>query len=86
MIFGRNQYKGEWRIRRHNELQKLVKGEDAKCRRAQGIKLWVHLYIMIDINLVMKIIDWKLIGIITKGRTKNRWRGGIIIWETLAKS
>jgi len=40
MIFGRNQYKEGWRIRRHNEMQKLVKGEDVKRRTAQRIKLW----------------------------------------------
>jgi len=65
MIFGRNKYKEGWRIRRHKELQKLVK-EDVKSRRAQRIKLWGHINIMIDINLVMKITDGKRIGIITE--------------------
>ena len=86
MIFGRNPYKEGWRIRRYNELQKLVKGEGVKYRRTERIKLWEHLNIIVDISLVLKIIDWKPIGIITKGRPKNRWRGEVIKWETLAKS
>jgi hypothetical protein len=60
-------------------LQKLVKGEDiVKHRRAQRIKVSGHLKVMEDVNLVMKIIDWKPIGVITKGQPKNRWRDEVI--------
>jgi hypothetical protein len=36
---------------------------------------------MEDINLVMKIIDRKPIGVITTGRPKNRWRDEVITGE-----
>jgi hypothetical protein len=62
-IFGPIGSKEGWRIRSNNELQKLIKGEDiVKYIKAQIIKWCGHLNRIEGIRLV-KITDWKPIGI-----------------------
>ena len=68
-----------WRIRRDDELLKLVTGKGTvNYVKLQRIKMWGHPDRMEDMKLVENVTDWNPIGIRTKGRTKNRWRDEVI--------
>jgi len=78
-IFGPLQSTEGWRIRNNNELQKLIKGEGTvKYIKAQRIKWWGRLNRMTDTKLLKKITDWNLIGVRTKGQSKNKWIDEVI--------
>ena len=66
---------GYWRIRTHNEIKEIIKGEDiVKFIKSKRVRWFDHEGRMTDNSNVKIINNWKPLGTRWKGRPRKRWK------------
>jgi hypothetical protein len=67
-----------WRIKRNEEIDKLVKHKNiVNYIKAQGLSWFGHVQRMPDTRTFKKVIKWKLLTKRSQGRPKDRWEDNI---------
>jgi hypothetical protein len=73
-IYGPMKENELWRIRRNDELEAIIKGENiARFIKCQGIRWLGHIERMQDIAIPKKMLYGKLYATRRRGRPKMRW-------------
>jgi hypothetical protein len=69
---------GSWRIRMNYELNELIGNADiVRCIKSRRIAWLGHVMRMDDKRTSKRILQWKPIGMRTRGRPRKRWIAGI---------
>ena len=78
-IFGPTKENQIWRIKKNEELDKLIKhGNIVKCIKAQKIRWFSHIQRMPEARAMKKIVKWNRLNTRPRGRLKYRWEDNII--------